>query len=325
VKPVVIISIAVGVSVVAVLGVLIGIGAYQQAQLEKEQREANQALLNLMKKVAESKQEQPTPQPTKSTQPTQSTPLTPQNCSGNATCFTGQVTSVIDGDTLVVKDIHVRFALASAPELSEKGGIEAKYFIESLCPIGSTAFVDEDDGQTQGSYDRILAVIYCNGTNLNEAVLDKGHAVIDKEFCKVSEFSNEAWAQNHGCATKIQEDKPSDATSGIIIAEAESNPAGSDDGNEWIKLFNPSSSNKDISNWIVNSTHGKAMSFQIQSGTIFGSCEYVTIKFPLQFLDNEDESVILLDQNGIVIDKTPVFSDKSNDSWIWKDNIPPCK
>ena len=61
-KPVVIIAIAVGVSVVAVLGVLIGIGVYQQAQLEKEQREANPAFIDLMKKVAKSEQKQPTTQ-----------------------------------------------------------------------------------------------------------------------------------------------------------------------------------------------------------------------------------------------------------------------
>jgi hypothetical protein len=57
-KTVVIIAIAVGVSVASVLSVLIGIGVYQQAQLEKEQREANQAFIDLMQKVGESKQEQ---------------------------------------------------------------------------------------------------------------------------------------------------------------------------------------------------------------------------------------------------------------------------
>jgi len=92
VKPVVIIGIAVGVSVVAVLGVLIGIGAYQQAQLEKEQREANQAFLDLMKKVAESEQKQSTTQPAKSIPP-----LPPQDCSGSAGCIVGYVTEIIDG------------------------------------------------------------------------------------------------------------------------------------------------------------------------------------------------------------------------------------
>ena len=51
-KPVVIIAIAVGVSVVAVLGVLIGIGAYQQALLEEQQRKEAQAFIDLLQKVA---------------------------------------------------------------------------------------------------------------------------------------------------------------------------------------------------------------------------------------------------------------------------------
>ena len=102
-KPVVIIAIAVGVSVVAILGVLIGIGTYQQAQLEKEQREANQAFINLMQKVAESEQKQSTP------------PLPSQGCSGSAGCFTGYVTEIIDGDTIVVDGTHIRLALTSTP------------------------------------------------------------------------------------------------------------------------------------------------------------------------------------------------------------------
>lgn len=191
-KPVVIIAIAVGVSVVAVLGVLIGIGAYQQAQLEKEQREANQAFIDLMKKVAESEQKQSTP------------PLPSQICSGNAKCFTGYVTEIIDGDTIKVDGQSIRFALANAYEMADEKGIAARDFITSICPVGSPVLVDEDDGQTEGSYGRILAVIYCNGMNLNEAVLDEGHAIIDQRFCEDSEFSSEEWAKKYGCTQMVQ-------------------------------------------------------------------------------------------------------------------------
>ena len=56
-KPVVIIAISVGISVVAVLGVFIGIAAYQQAQLEKQKREAEETFRELMKKVLESQEQ----------------------------------------------------------------------------------------------------------------------------------------------------------------------------------------------------------------------------------------------------------------------------
>ena len=120
-------------------------------------------------------------------------------CKGTAECFTGQVTRVIDGDTVVVNDVHVRFALASAPELTEKGGIEAKNFIESLCPVGSKALVDEDDGQTGGSYGRTIAELYCNDKLVNSALLENNLGTIDERFCGVSEFSNEDWAKRYGC------------------------------------------------------------------------------------------------------------------------------
>ena len=126
-------------------------------------------------------------------------PTQNMSCKGHAECFSGQVTRVIDGDTIVVNDVHVRFALAAAPELSENGGIEAKNFIESLCPVGSNALVDEDDGQTGGSYGRTIAEIYCNNHLVNSALLDQGLGTIDTRFCGVSEFAGENWAKKYGC------------------------------------------------------------------------------------------------------------------------------
>ncbi|MDH3735529.1 MAG: thermonuclease family protein [Nitrosopumilus sp.] len=122
-----------------------------------------------------------------------------QDCSGIARCIIGKVTQVIDGDTIKADSQSIRFALASAPELDESGGIESKELIETLCPIGSTVLVDEDDGQTQGSHGRILAVIYCNDVNLNEELLDSGLGYLASEFCDDSEFVSTKWAKKHGC------------------------------------------------------------------------------------------------------------------------------
>ncbi len=129
-------------------------------------------------------------------------------CSGNARCFTGIVTQIIDGDTIKVDGKSIRFAMASAPELNESGGIESREFIETICSVGSIATVDEDDGQTQGSYGRILGVVYCNGFNLNEDLLDMGHGYLISDFCKDSEFENESWAQKHGCSTISEPECP---------------------------------------------------------------------------------------------------------------------
>jgi len=56
--------------------------------------------------------------------------------------------------------------------------------------------VDEDDGQTGGSYGRIVALVYCQGTNLNAELLRSGNAVLVPDFCAVSEFARDAWT---GC------------------------------------------------------------------------------------------------------------------------------
>ncbi len=126
-------------------------------------------------------------------------PVKKSECLGTARCITGTVTQVIDGDTIKVDGQSIRFALSSAPELNESGGIESKEFIANLCPVGSSALVDEDDGQTQGSYGRIIGVIYCNGVNLNEELVESEFGYLTSTFCKSSEFKTHDWAREHGC------------------------------------------------------------------------------------------------------------------------------
>ena len=120
-------------------------------------------------------------------------------CVGNARCISGFVTRVIDGDTIVVGDKSIRFALVNTPEWGDYDYDQAGNYIETICPIGSKVLIDEDDGQTQGSFGRIIGKIYCNNINLNEEILEAGHAEILTKFCDVSEFAEESWAQNFGC------------------------------------------------------------------------------------------------------------------------------
>jgi micrococcal nuclease len=122
-----------------------------------------------------------------------------QDCLGDSRCLKGQVTQVVDGNTIKVEGQTVQFALSSAPEMYEEKGVKAKEFLEKICPIGSRVLVDEDDGQTMGSYGRIIGLVRCNGLILNEAVLEEDHAILSLESCSVSEFSSSNWAKNNGC------------------------------------------------------------------------------------------------------------------------------
>ncbi len=118
-------------------------------------------------------------------------------CRGTAACFKDSVTYIVDGDTLDVGTTRIRLALVNTPEVGEPGYVEAKRFTAQTCPVGIQAAVDEDDGQTGGSYGRMIAVVYCQGVNLNEALLGSGHAVLLTYYCPVSEFADEAWT---GCS-----------------------------------------------------------------------------------------------------------------------------
>lgn len=193
-KPVVIIVIAVGVSVVAVSGVLIGIGVYQQAQLEKEQREANRAFSDLIQKVAESEQKQSQIIPEQ----------IPQfyDCTGSSGCFSDYVTRIIDGDTIYTDTLKIRLSLTNTPEINQAGYSQATLFTEMLCPVGSRILVDQDDLQPVDNYGRVLAKVYCGDKVLNSELLYNGYANILTQYCSTSEFSGEAWAQTYGCGIK---------------------------------------------------------------------------------------------------------------------------
>src|SRR5437867_13426358 len=117
-------------------------------------------------------------------------------CKGTAACFTDTVTYIVDGDTLDVGSTRIRLALVNTPEVGQPGYAEGKQFTTQTCPVGSQTLVDEDDGQTGGSYGRTVAVVYCGGVNLNAALLSSGRAVLVTYYCSVSEFAGESWT---GC------------------------------------------------------------------------------------------------------------------------------
>lgn len=120
------------------------------------------------------------------------------------TNFTGTIAKVIDGDTVDISTTgddgatkRIRLVLVDAPEYLQPGYLEAKKFVTEIC-VGKNAQVDPDDKQDR-SYGRIVAVLYCNGTNVNADILDNDLASIYESFCAVSEFGNSDWAKRNGC------------------------------------------------------------------------------------------------------------------------------
>jgi nuclease-like protein len=106
----------------------------------------------------------------------------------------GKVNHVVDGDTLDINDIRIRLSLVDTPERGDPGFKEATQFVVKLC-LGENAEVDMDDGQRRGSFGREIGVVYCDGKNLNEQLMENNLGIIDTRFCEKSEFSIEKWAK----------------------------------------------------------------------------------------------------------------------------------
>lgn len=105
----------------------------------------------------------------------------------------GIVTKVVDGDTLDINGTRIRLALVDTPERGQPGFYEAKRFVESLC-LGKKGELDVDNGQRRGDrYGREIGVVYCDGFNANEKLMNAKLARILTEFCDISEFANENW------------------------------------------------------------------------------------------------------------------------------------
>ena len=115
------------------------------------------------------------------------------------TDYDGQVTRVIDGDTLLIDQTTIRLSHVNSPERDERGYQEAKDFALTVCPIGINAEFVEDTWQPVDKYGRSVGLVYCNDMMLNELLLTNGHAEISTYYCDKSEFGSEGWARAYGC------------------------------------------------------------------------------------------------------------------------------
>lgn len=96
------------------------------------------------------------------------------------------------------------------------------------------------------------------------------------------------------------------------------NPAGSDEGNEWVTLYNPSNESMDIGNWVLETADGEKET--IPEGTILYPFAYYVYTPPYQWLDNSDEAITLSDSKGEEVDRPPAVSDNENDNRYWMRN-----
>ena len=124
-------------------------------------------------------------------------------CHDRPGCLAGVVTHIVDGDTLDV-DLNgtsrrVRLVLVDAPERDERFGPTATKQLSALCQPGTPAFVWPDTRQPKDEYGRTLALVFCGGRNVNEAMIRSRNVKLYRRFCSASAFGQQAWARELGC------------------------------------------------------------------------------------------------------------------------------
>jgi len=107
------------------------------------------------------------------------------------------------------------------------------------------------------------------------------------------------------------------AVSHLVINELDLNPMGSDDGHEWIELYNPTNSVIDINGWwLETTTRGRIDNHTFGPIKINPGARIVLLKRGLR-LENENESLLIKDYKGNVVDQTPLLSDTEDSHWAW--------
>lgn len=109
-------------------------------------------------------------------------------------------------------------------------------------------------------------------------------------------------------------------TENVVINEVDINPPGDDSStiSEWVELYNPTDGDIDIGGWSIASTTVLKKIMTIQPGTIIESGKFLTYSHQSIWFTDTNESVELLDENDIVIDKTPNMTDIKNDFTSWQ-------
>lgn len=97
----------------------------------------------------------------------------------------GKCLEVIDGNTIQVYGVG-RVQLTQVDVIKEGPSFnQAKNFVSEKC-LGKTVYLDIDDKQPKDKYDRTLAVVYTNDTNINKELLDNNLAKMS--YFEPSEF-----------------------------------------------------------------------------------------------------------------------------------------
>jgi hypothetical protein len=143
--------------------------------------------------------------------------------------------------------------------------------------------------------------------NLTDSLMDDAESIIDDATSIIDEETSDT------DSPFLDESSPVD----VVINEVELNPRGSDKGNEWIEIYNPSDADADISDFEIT-TSFKSATIRVPSDTVIEANETYVIELDGQVLSNTAESLDLADGSGEMIDSTPSLVDLGDDDRTWQ-------
>ena len=105
---------------------------------------------------------------------------------------------------------------------------------------------------------------------------------------------------------------------GVLINEYESNPEGTDRGNEWIEICNNGPSSVDLTGWkMVLKAKGKYMEKNLEG--VIGPGEFLVLEPPSILVNSpSSDRLILKDPSGDSVDEIKLKKDTSNDGTTWQ-------
>lgn len=89
----------------------------------------------------------------------------------------------------------------------------------------------------------------------------------------------------------------------------------SDEDYEWVELYNDGFGDVDVGNWTLTTAGGSVVT--ISPGTIIPAGGFLVVTAEGYWLRNSDEVVILRDEEGKEIDRTPSLDDDKDDDYSW--------
>jgi len=105
----------------------------------------------------------------------------------------------------------------------------------------------------------------------------------------------------------------------VVINEFEANPDGDDNGHEWVELFNPTPGEVLIAGWSLQTVTGRRQTYRLPEGATIPAHGFYVLSDPSLRLTNGFEVVELRDEDGGLIDSTPVLglSDNLDNDSTW--------